>query len=202
MKCNYITIEREYGCGGTEIARRLAEKCGIPCYGQEILEAVSRKNHVLVESIQHCEETVSGSFLYTLFMMSKSGAGDPDMLTKEGHIFLDEQREIERMAAKGPAIFLGHCAAEALKDYPGVARVFIRAEREAKRQRIIQEYEIPEQQADAVRKRFDNKRSRYYYANTARKWTNPENYDLILDSSRLGINRCVKILSGLLSEEE
>ena len=42
MKCNYITIEREYGSGGTKIARRLAEECGIPCYGQEILEAVSR----------------------------------------------------------------------------------------------------------------------------------------------------------------
>lgn len=43
MKCNYITIEREYGSGGTKIARRLAEECGIACYGAEILEAVSRK---------------------------------------------------------------------------------------------------------------------------------------------------------------
>ena len=42
MKCNYITIEREYGSGGTKIARRLAEECGIACYGAEILEAVSR----------------------------------------------------------------------------------------------------------------------------------------------------------------
>ena len=115
MKCNYITIEREYGSGGTKIARRLAEECGIPCYGQEILEAVSRKNNVPVDSIQHYEESVSGSFLYTLFLMSKSQSGDSDMLTQEGHIFLDEQKEIERLAAKGPAIFLGHCAAGALK---------------------------------------------------------------------------------------
>lgn len=35
MKCRYITIEREYGSGGTKIARRLAEECGVPCYGQE-----------------------------------------------------------------------------------------------------------------------------------------------------------------------
>ena len=83
MKCNYITIEREYGSGGTKIARRLAEVCGIGCYGTEILEAVSQKNHIPVESIQHYEETVSGSFLYTLFVMSQTQSGDPDMLTKE-----------------------------------------------------------------------------------------------------------------------
>ena len=49
MKCNYITIEREYGSGGTKIARRLAEECGVACYGPEILEAVSRKNHISID---------------------------------------------------------------------------------------------------------------------------------------------------------
>ena len=198
MKCNYITIEREYGSGGTKIARRLAEECGIPCYGQEILEAVSRKNNVPVDSIQHYEESVSGSFLYTLFLMSKSQSGDSDMLTQEGHIFLDEQKEIERLAAKGPAIFLGHCAAGALKNYPGVVKVFIRANEEDKKKRIIKDYAIPERQAEAVRKKYDNKRSRYFYANTARRWTDLRNYDMILDSSGLGMDGCVTVLKSLI----
>ena len=107
MKWNYLVIEREYGSGGTEIARRLGEACGIPCYGREILEAVSRKNHVPVEAIQHYEETVSGSLLYTLFTMSQSRSGESDLLSREGHVFLAEQREIEEMAARGPAVFLG-----------------------------------------------------------------------------------------------
>ena len=42
MRYKYITIEREYGSGGTEIARRVAEECGIPCYGKEILEFVAK----------------------------------------------------------------------------------------------------------------------------------------------------------------
>ena len=198
MKCNYITIEGEYGRGGTKIAPRLAEECGIPCYGQEILEAVSRKNNVPVDSIQHYEESVSGSFLYTLFLMSKSQSGDSDMLTQEGHIFLDEQKEIERLAAKGPAIFLGHCAAGALKSYPGVVKVFIRANEEDKKKRIIKDYAIPERQAEAVRKKYDNKRSRYFYANTARRWTDLRNYDMILDSSGLGMDGCVTVLKSLI----
>lgn len=199
MKCNYITIEREYGSGGTKIARRLAEVCGIRCYGPEILEAVSRKNHVPVDSIQHYEETVSGSFLYTLFVMSRTQTGDPDMLTKEGHIFLDEQREIERLAAGGPAIFLGHCAAQALHDYPGVVRVFIHADSESKKKRILADYGIPERQVESVRKRFDSKRSKYFYANTARRWMDPQNYDIMLDSGRLGLDGCVKLLQGLFA---
>ena len=52
MNCRYITIEREYGSGGTKIARLLAEKTGIPCYGQEILEEVSKKYDISVERIQ------------------------------------------------------------------------------------------------------------------------------------------------------
>ncbi len=49
MRFKYITIEREYGSGGTKIARRLAEECGLACYGQEILEAVSKTLNIPVE---------------------------------------------------------------------------------------------------------------------------------------------------------
>lgn len=201
MKCNYITIEREYGSGGTKIARRLAQECQIACYGSEILEAVSKKNNVPVESIQHYEESVSGSFLYTLFVMSQVRSGDADMLTKEGHIFLDEQQEIQRMAANGPAIFLGHCASEALKKRSGVVKVFIRGDNETKKKRIMEDYGIAEKNVESTQKWFDNKRSKYYYANTTRRWTDLKNYDIILDSSRLGIDGCVRILKGLFENK-
>ena len=62
MKCSYLAIEREYGSGGTKIARRLAEVCKIPCYGPEILEAVSKKNDVSVDRIQKYEETLREAF--------------------------------------------------------------------------------------------------------------------------------------------
>ena len=197
MKCNYITIEREYGSGGTRIARRLAEECGIPCYGVEILEAVSRKNNVSVDQIQHLEESVSGSFLYTLFVMSKVQSGDSDMLSGEGKVFVEEQRAIENFAGQGPAIFLGHCAAQALKKRRGVVKVFIRANNEEKKKRIMADYQIPEGEVESTRKRFDNKRSKYFYANTTRHWNDVKNYDIVLDSSQLGIEGCVHMLKGL-----
>ena len=63
MKAKYITIEREYGSGGTKIARMLAERTGIPCYGQEILEEVSRKYDISVDRIQSYEESATNSVL-------------------------------------------------------------------------------------------------------------------------------------------
>ena len=197
MKCNYLTIEREYGSGGTKIARRLAEECGIACYGSEILEAVSRKNNISIDQIQHLEESVSGSFLYTLFVMGRVQSGDSDMLSGEGKIFVEEQRAIKYFAGQGPAIFLGHCAAQALKDRRGVIKVFIHADLEEKKKRIMADYHIPEQEVESTRKRFDNKRSKYFYANTTRHWNDINNYDIVLDSSQLGIEGCVAVLRGL-----
>ncbi len=201
MKCNYITIEREYGSAGTKIARKLAEECGVACYGHEILEEVSKEYNISPERIEQYEETVTNSFLYSVFIISRAQAGDPDMLANEGHIYVAEQLMIKKLATKGPAIFLGHCASEALKDRKGVIKVFIRASDEEKKKRVKEEYSIPEKDAELVRKRFDKKRSNYFYANTAKKWDDFTNYDIVLDSTLLGIDGCVSILKGLFAKD-
>ncbi len=201
MKFRYVTIEREYGSGGTQIGRLLAAKAGIPCYGREILEEVSREYGVPVEKIERYEETATNSVLYSLYMLSQAAAGNTDMLSGEGHIHVAEQAVIRRLAANHPAVFLGHCASEALKEYDGVLRVFIRCtDEEAKKNRMIQEYGIPASQADAVRRRFDKKRAAYYYANTARKWDDLGTYDVVLDSGRLEERQCADALGAFWGE--
>ena len=182
MKFRYITIEREYGSGGTKIARTLSEVSGVPCYGEEILEAVAKKQGIPVERINQYEEKATGSVLYTMFVMSRMQTGDPDMLTVEGKVFLDEQLEIRRLAMEGPAIFLGHCASDALRDQRNVAKVFIHSEDE-----------------EEVKKRvIDKKRAGYFRANTGNDWKDLKNYDVVLDSAKLGIEGCVNVLKGLL----
>ena len=199
MRTSFITIEREYGSGGTKIARLLAGRTGVPCYGPEILEQVSEKYKISVEKIQKYEENVTNSFLYSLFMLHRLESGSTDMLTEEGHIFVAEQAAIKEMAAQGPAIFLGHCASEALKGRAGVVKVFIRcSDPERKRERILEDYGIPEQEMEGTRKRFDKKRANYYYANTLQKWDDLKIYDMVLDSGRLGIEGCVAALRGIM----
>ena len=202
MKYRYLTIEREYGSGGTEIGRRLSEKLGIPCFGREILEEVSKERHVSIESIEHCEETVTNSLLYSVYLMSQAVSANPDMLPGEGHIYVEEQKVIRRFAAAQPAIFVGHCASEALKEYPNVVNVFIHCSSdEQKKERILHDYGIAPVQADVVRRKYDKKRANYYKANTERKWDNFRDYDLVLDSAKLGIDGCVDALYGLMTEK-
>ena len=198
MKYKYITIEREYGSGGTQIARRLADECGLPCYGQEILEAVAKKHNISIDSIQKYEENVTNSFLYTTYVLSRIQSGNTDLLAREGHLFIAEQNEIKELAANGPAIFLGHCASEALKEYK-VLKVFIRcSDGEVKLNRILTDYGIAKDDAEKVRKQYDNKRAKYFYANTTQKWDDLRNYDIILDSASIGTDGCVAALKGLI----
>lgn len=199
MKVRYITIEREYGSGGTQVAQMLAWEMGIPCYGREILEFAAQKVGQSVEQLQEQEETMVSSFLYTVYLMGKAHNGDGNMLTDDGAIFVAEQESIRQLAAGGRCIFVGHCASEALKEYPGVVKVFIRcSDGTEKNSRITEEYGILPEKAEATRKKFDHKRAHYYHCNTGNRWDDLRQYDLVLDSGVLGTEGCVKALKGLL----
>lgn len=203
MKIKYITIEREYGSGGTKIARTLSQVCQIPCYGREILEAVAKKYDVSVDEIQKYEENTTSSFLYSIYALSRLQSASAEPLTGEGRIFVAEQEAIRNLSMNGKAIFLGHCASEVLKEQSGVIKVFIRcSDPIEKKKHIVQDYGIPEIEAESTRKRFDKKRSNYYASNTGRKWHDPTNYDILLDSAKLGIDGCVDLLKGLIKNEE
>ncbi len=199
MKYKYIAIEREYGSGGTEIGRRLAEECGIKCYGEEIPESVAEKMNVSVEHIQKSEEKVTNSFLYTVYALGQMQEGRGDMLAYDGRLFVAEQEFIRSTALLSPAIYLGHCACEALpkKD---TLKVFIYcSDKKAKEHRVLHEYGVLTKNAEATYKRINIKRAKYYYANTTRKWDDFRNYDLVLDSGTLGIEGCVAVLKALMA---
>jgi len=195
----YITIEREYGSGATLIARELSRKSGVPCYGEEILERASGNINMSPEQIRACEEKTTGSFLYSLYVLSQAHSGNTEMLSDESRVFVEEQRAVRDFAKEGSAIFIGHCAAEALKEEAGVWKVFIFADAKTKHRRIREDYGIAEGSVDSMEKRMNKRRSSYYYANTQKKWTDYRNYDIVLNSSELGIKGCADVLSGLLN---
>ena len=197
MKYKYIVIEREYGSGGTEIGRQLSKMTGIPCYGAEILEAVSKKMNIPVSEIEQYEESVTNSLLYSLYAFGKMNGNSDDFLSNEDRVFVEQQRLIKEYASQGPAVFVGRCAAAALEQ-DKVLAVFIHADKEFRRKRAVSEYGISEDSAAAVMSSFDKKRKSYYSANTRKKWTDRSNYQLILDSGRLGIEQCAKIIQTAL----
>lgn len=198
MQIEYITIEREYGSGGTEIAARLADKCGIACYGAQIMELAAKELHISVAEAQQYEEKITNSFLYSVFAMNQVQTGNAEMLSMEGRLYVAERNAICSLAHYGSAVFVGHCASEALKGRDDVLHVFIRAAEGFKNRRAVSDYGIDEKDAEAVCRRFNKKRSKYYAFNTSKKWDDMTNYDMVLDSSRIGIDGCVKAIEVLL----
>ena len=202
MSKKWITVEREYGSGGTEIGRKVAELAGVPFYGREILEKVSELSGVDIDRIEAYEETATGGLAYSMLAMSQSVSGTEDMLSPQDKVYIQEQRVIMELARKESAVFLGHCAAEAIEDKENIIRVFIRcSDAKAKKDRIIKEYGIAPGKVDSVRRKFDKKRANYYVANTGKRWDDFLNYDVVLDSGRLGIDGCVKALERLLEKD-
>ena len=133
-----------------------------------------------------------------MFVMNRVQAGDPNMLTAEGKVFLDEQLEIRRLSTKGPAIFLGHCASEALRDQKNLIKVFIHSEDEnVVKKRITEDYGIAPEEVESTRRFYNKKRAGYFRANTGNDWKDLKNYDVVLDSAKLGIEGCVNVLKGI-----
>ena len=197
MKVKYIAIEREYGSAGTEIATRVAQKCGVGCYGKEIIDEVSKRLNLPTEDLEKCEQNMSNSFLYSMFLMSQSQNGNPDLITNETKLFVAESKVIKDFVHNGPAIFIGHCASHVLKDMDGVVKVFIHANNDFKLKRAIENYGIEPENAESICKKFDKKRANYYAFCTQKKWNDLKNYDLVIDSSKIGIDNCVDILASL-----
>lgn len=199
MSVKYITIEREYGSGGRDIAKLTAEKCGIKCYGREILELVAKENNMPVSSLEMYEENTTGSFLYSMFVMSQAGTISPDMLSDESKLFLAESQMIKKLAEKGPAIFVGRCAAFVLRNEnkADILRVFIRANPEYEQDRISNVYGIKDKNVVSLCKRVNRRRANYYEYFTNSKWKDLNNYDIVLDSSRLGIEASANALAAI-----
>lgn len=200
MKVKYITIEREYGSGGTEIAEKVSEKCDVCCFGKEILERAAEKLNISVAEAEEYEESMTNSFLYSVFLMNKIQTADSVDLPIEGRLSVAEHQIITELARHGSAVFVGHCACESLKKESGVIRVFIKADDEFKRRRAVDVYGINEKDAPSVCRRYDKKRANYYAFGTSKKWNDMSNYDMILDSSKIGINGCVNAISALLDK--
>lgn len=197
MKYRIIAIEREYASGGNEVGERTAERLGIPCYGQEVLNRAAEQLHTVPERLVHLEETTSNSLLYSLGMAARMAIGERDGLSEEGALYVAEECVIRDMALQGPCVIVGRCAGWILRDRLDVLRVFVHASREYRLKRAEEVYQVPKQEVENTLKKYDRRRANFYRANTGMGWDDKNGYHLVLDSSAIGIDECINIISKL-----
>ncbi len=116
-----------------------------------------------------------------------------------GHKYENEADAIRKLA-ENPCIILGRCASDILKDRLDVFNIFIRADKEDRIQRIMKKDGLDYEQAREKVERTDEKRSAYYHEHTGRTWGDVNDYHMILDTSKLGVENCANILMQYFKE--
>lgn len=200
MKKTILTIERQYGSGGSIIGKLAAEKLGIPCYNRQILNMASERCGISPEYLESAEESVPTSFLYSLLMSANPSRSMEDNLPLPDKVFLMESRIINEIAEKEESfVLVGRCGSYILED-KGCFSVYIYAPPEARIKRAIEDYNIPQNKAENMMKKADKRRETFYNVNTGRLWQDKDSYSLCLNSADLGDELCAEMIVKAYTE--
>lgn len=193
MKPIIITIGRQFGSGGREIGRMVAEKLGIPFYDRELLAEAAQRTGMTREMLENFDEQPTNSFLYALSMGTYS-FGAEWQLPLNNQVFLAMTEAIKGVAAKGNCVIVGRCAEYVLSDHPEVVRVFIHGDLEKRVKRIMETRNLSEREAASLVQKTDKKRANYHNFYSDNKWGSPSSYDILLNTSTLGLEGAAGIL--------
>ncbi len=196
-----ITIGRRFGTGGHEIGEKLADHYGIKCYDREIISRAAKDSGLCEEILEHHDERPTSSFLYNLVMDAYSFGNHTgaymDMPISH-KVFIAQFDAIKQLADEGPCIIVGRCADYALAERKNLLRIFIDADMDCRVKRICEKYDLSEGKAKERISRTDKERSSYYNYYSTAKWGHASTYDMCINSSRLGIDGTVKVLTEFI----
>ena len=190
MKKRIITISREFGSGGRFIGEEVAKKLGIAYYDKNIINEIAEKSGLSPEYIQENAELSpkKGLFAYAFAGRDVTGKSVEDL------VYEAQRKVILELAEKEPCVIIGRNADYILKDRDDVLNVFIHGDTPEKIQRITRLYNVEEQKAVKMMVDIDKRRMANYNFYTNQKWGKADNYTLCLNSSKLGYDRCEKII--------
>lgn len=184
-----ISIGREFGSGGHEIAERLAKQYGIPLYDKEIFQHVEENSSIRADVVQRFDEkpvvpvfypyAIDGNY-YPLEQQVANGVFD----------FIRKKGQIE----KESFVVVGRCAEYILKDSDALISVFILGDKESKAKRVMEKYGLDEKAAYSRMKKEDKMRKTYHNFYCDNKWGDSRTYDICVNSSKLGIEKTIETL--------
>lgn len=182
-----ISIGREYGSGGHEIGRRLAEKIGFDFFDRNLLEEIAEKKNVDTNKLEKYDSAPKRKF----FSRTVRGySNSPEQNVAEMQFAL-----LKSKAADGDSfVVIGRCTDEILKGTAPVVSVFIYGDEDVKTKRVMDHYNISESRAHKKMANHDKKRRAYHDYFCKGKWGQTKTYNLCINSSILGIDATIDVL--------
>ena len=197
-----ITIGREFGSGGRELARKLAEALNIEYYDKEIIEEISKRTelsekyvHQIIEHDPHAlfPITVGHTFAY----LHHHG------IERQQAVYQEQCAVIKEMAEKSSCIIVGRCADYILREYNPL-KLFVYSDMEHKIERCKVRADISEHFTDKELakhiKDVDKCRAKYYRFYTGKEWGDKLNYDLCINTATMDLDEVVKMLVKMIKD--
>lgn len=204
MKNYVIAIAREFGSGGKEIGYKLSERLGIPCYEQDILKMASEFSGIAEEKFNETDEKLRGSYLIKYLQGDPSpyliSPSDKEFVS-DVNLFNIQAKIIKDLSKTQSCIIVGKCADYVLRGEDNVLSVFVTAPAYYLTKSIQKKMQVDEKEAERLVKRTNRYREDYYKYYTKRKeWKDPNYFDMILNSARLGRDTCADIIESVARE--
>ena len=195
-----ITIGREFGSGGRELGRRLAEELGFEYYDKEIINAIAQKTSMSQEYVQEVLEGKPHT-LYPITIAQSMFIADSFYIQQEQSIYLAQSEIIRELAQKSNCVIVGRCADYILKDFKPF-RIFVYADinsrikrcfdRNTDSQKVLTEKEMKKQIL-----KIDKNRAKYYNYYTGNEWSDKINYDLCINTTDVVIKEIVPVIAKI-----
>ena len=191
-----ITIARGFGSGGKEIATKIAKKLGINCYEHSILTLASQMSGLdRAHFAEADEKLLKPSFLHSI---KESLSVSPEAhFVSNDELFSYEAQIIRALATNESCGIVGKAADHVLKDYDNVFSFYIEAPRAYCLKNVMEKMDVTEEEANNLITKTDKYRADFYkYVTGGNYWTNPVNFDLTLNSERVGKEGCVEVITS------
>ena len=174
----------------------LANRLGIHFYDKELMKLASEDSGINERLFNTADEKVKQNVFTKMFKTEKAYTGEvisPESggFISDDNLFNYQAKVVKELAEKENCVIVGRCADYVLKDYDHVLSVFIHGPKDFCMQEAAKKINLTGKELERFIAKTDKDRADYYKYYTGREWTDARNYDLCLDSSKLGFERCV-----------
>lgn len=197
-----ITIARQFGSGGREIGRKLADKLGIKFYDKELISLAAKESGMSPEIFEEVDEKATNSLLYALSVGAVTIGNNFSIVPNvpmNDRLFLLQHDIIKKVSAD-PCVIVGRCADYVLKDRTDCIKLFIYADLQKRVEYAVKVHNVPREKAPSVIQKTDKSRANYYNYYSTDKWGDPKNYDLCINSGSLGSDKSVELIEFYLKQ--
>lgn len=200
MKKNIITISRQFGSGGRTVGRQVAEKLGIPFYDKELVEQISLESGFAPKFVEEHGEHAPGKTMLSYAFAPQGMPGVMNGMSTADFLWHIQCSTILQLAEAGPCVIVGRNADYILKDRTDALHAYIHADMEQRADRIVRLYGESEKSPQARLQEKDKRRALNYQHYTGRTWGAAENYDICLNTGKVGIDAAVDMIVSLVKE--